>query len=154
MVAVERTSTKTISSTPCGRTRPVPLQQFLINCLSHRKTQGVWGPPATRRPQHSALPSSETLALSCSEMCSVVCSPILWTPAKTFRRLLRLPRWEDPAWSGTRDTKPDGGLSGCSPSQNRNLKNTDFVDRIILKCLRALPISRSRPTGISWWLVY
>jgi hypothetical protein len=40
-----------------------------------------------------------------------------------------------------------GGLPGYSPqnSQNRNFKNTDFVDIMISKVLRDLPFSRNQP---------
>ena len=33
------------------------------------------------------------------------------------------------------------GLTGCSPLQNENLINTDYVDRTVLKVLRQLPFS-------------
>jgi hypothetical protein len=39
-------------------------------------------------------------------------------------------------------------LPGCSPAQtpqNRNLKNTDFVDIMISKALRDFPFSQNQP---------
>jgi hypothetical protein len=41
-----------------------------------------------------------------------------------------------------------GGLPGCSPlqtPQNRNLKNTDFVDIMISEVLHDLPFSQNQP---------
>ena len=40
--------------------------------------------------------------------------------------------------------KGEGGLPGCSPPQDRNLKNTDFVD-IVSNVLRDLSFSLNQP---------
>jgi hypothetical protein len=53
------------------------------------------------------------------------------------------------------------GVGGCSPAvppskppQNRNLKDTDFVDMMLSKILRDLPISRNQPLKLAddWYI--
>jgi hypothetical protein len=51
---------------------------------------------------------------------------------------------------------PKGELPACSPPnlQNRNLKNTDFVDIMISKVLRDFPFSQNEPLKLAddWYM--